>query len=211
MKGSEIMEKNNKRLMILIAILCVLILGLVFYITYDKISDVEKNENFVTDNKNELLDNERENSYKVFANNLNSQFSKFDSNNYCYKKVESNIVDGGYSVWLDKDGNLFIKYFKDELNNLYGDYKIADKVLSFYIITSGNGGGNVLYFINSDGSVSQADVEYGIGNSNSIDVTNIGYKNIVTIIEGTFGDGNTGVHGAIFIDIDGNIFSKNLK
>ena len=43
------MEKNNKGLMILVAILSVIILGLVGYITYDKISENDEKE-IIVDN-----------------------------------------------------------------------------------------------------------------------------------------------------------------
>ena len=68
----------------------------------------------------------------------------------------------------------------------------------------------MLYFINEDGTVGKADAEYRMNNEISV-IKDIGYKNIVSIISGTFGDEFTGYHGPIFIDINGRIYSEAFK
>lgn len=47
------MEKNNKGLMVLVIILSLLVVGLFGYIVYDKVIDVEEDNNKVSDNKEE--------------------------------------------------------------------------------------------------------------------------------------------------------------
>ena len=72
--------------------------------------------------------------------------------------------------------------------------------------------GYILYFINEDGTVGSADVEYGIINDNNITIKkDIGYKDIVSIVSGIFGDGYSGIHAPIFIDINGNVFTDNFE
>ena len=210
-------KKNNKGLVWLIVVLIILVLGLVGYIVYDKVLTDKSTENINnSDSNSEILNNEDEkvdlnNNYEVFAKNLKSQFSKYDSNNQSYLYVNSDILSDGYNVYLTENQTLFIKYLNKELNDKYGDYKIADNVLSYHVICTGQGGGNMLYFINENGTVGSADIEYGIGEDGITIKKDIGYKNIVSIISGTFGNGYSGVNGAIFIDINGNIFSENLK
>ncbi|MBQ2946570.1 MAG: hypothetical protein IJE04_01795 [Bacilli bacterium] len=199
---------------IVITILAMLVLGLGGFLVYDKIIDKEE-ETPIENGNHENGDSAQglsTNSYKNFSKKLKEQFSKYNLNNYSYQYIENGIIKDGYVVYLDSNGSLFVKYNNVELNNKYGNYKIADNVLSFYAINVGQDVGNVLYFINADGSVGSADTEYGVVLDNQLLIRkDLGYKNIVSIVNGTFGDGLSNVHGPIFIDIDGNIFSDNLK
>lgn len=209
------MEHKNTGLIILVVILSLLVVGLGGFVIYDKVLTDNTFEN--NDNNNEVVNKQDKetnsnNSYELFSKNLKSQFSKYDDNNQNYLYVNTDVVQEGYEVYLTKNQTLFVKYFNKELNNKYGEYKIADNVLSFNVVSVGQGGGNMLYFINEDGTVGSAATEYGIGTNNQITIKkDIGYKNIISVISGTFGDGFSGVHGPIFIDINGNIFSENLK
>ena len=181
---------------------------------YDK---VLTNEPIKSTDNNEVTNNQEpeinsNNSYELFAKNLKSQFSKYDDNNKNSICVNVNEIGEGYEVYLTKEQTLYVKYYNKELNDKYGEYKIADNVLSFNVVPTGQGGGNMLFFINEDGTVGSADTEYGIGTNNQITVRkDLGYKNIVSVISGVFGNEFTGVRGPIFIDINGNIFSTNLK
>lgn len=85
--------------------------------------------------------------------------------------------------------------------------------MSFYAIDYGQDFANALCFIKDDGTVGSAQTEYGaVGPSGKIEIDNdLGYRNIVTIINGIFGGGEGGGHGPIFIDINGKIFSEFLK
>ncbi len=186
-----------------------------------KCPEAKKEEQIDTTNENQKEKTPKEantarvegikNDYQIFSKNLKSQLSKYDDNNLNRQFVNNDNVRYPYTVYLNENGSLFVKYSNDELNNKYGDYKITDNALSFYVIETGNGGMSLLYFINVDGTIGSADVEF-ISDSNQITVKkDLGYKNIVSIVSGSFGDGYSGAQGPIFIDINGNIFSENLK
>lgn len=216
--------------LIIILLLVTICVGVVVFIKKDSESNskISKLENQITEikssnkiNVENNVDNEKQqnqisnitkNDYEIFAKNLKKQISKYDNNNRNYKYVENDIVEDGYEIYLTKNGELFVNYLNKELNTKYGKYKIADNVLMFYIINCGQDVGNMLYFINEDGTVGMADTEYGISSNNTIKVEkDIGYKNIVSIVNGGFGSEYSGVNAPIFIDINGNIFAENLK
>lgn len=202
-------KKSSKGLIILIIILIICVLGLGGYIVYDKMLD---NSN-INNEKINQTEKKQNNNYELYASNLKQNISeKYDSNNLNYQYVLSEIIKDGYEVYLTKENELYIKYYNKELFEKYGQYKISNKVLNFYIVSTGQAGGNTLYFINMDGTVGSADIEYNIENNSQIIIKkDLGYKNIVSIINGMFGDENSGVKGPIFIDINGNLFGDNLK
>ena len=181
------------------------------YVGYD--NDSTEDSSTVVEEK--CFDSEKtisENSYYIFSNNMKEQVSaKYDSSNMQYEYIESDIVNNGYVVYLNQSGSLFIRYSDESLNMKFGDYKIADNVLSFYLITEGQDSGKNLYFINSDGTVGSADIEYGVVNNGVVNIkSDLGYKNIVSIVQGGFGLEFSGVHSAIFIDINGNMYNNNF-
>ncbi len=205
------MKKN-----IVIVILLILVLGLAGYLGYDKFLSEKAVENASDNTNSEIADTTKadntENDYQIFAKNLKSQLSRYDENNLNRQFVNNDNVRYPYTIYLNENGSLFVKYSNSELNAKYGDYKISDDVLSFYVIETGNGGMSMLYFINDDGTVGSANVHFIEGATDQITVKkDIGYKNIVSIVSGSFGDGYSGAQGPIFIDINGNIFSENLK
>lgn len=204
-------KKNSKGLIVLVIILIICVLGLTGYILYNK-NHKGDSDNLVNENQKTNEQTKENNIYKNFSSNLKSEISKkYDSNNLNYQTISNEVVKDGYEVFLTKENTLYVKYNNANLLAKYGEYKIAENVLNFYIISTGQGGGNTLYFINEDGTVGSADTEYNIENENQINIKkDIGYKNIVSIVNGTFGDGYSGVNGPIFIDIEGNIFSENL-
>lgn len=202
-------KKKNTGLIFLIVILFLFVLGLGGYIVYSEVS--EKNiENKTTSNTVDVKNTE--NNYQLFLQNLKKQISKYDSYNKNQQSVLSDIIKNGYEVYINENGSLFVKYNDEILNSKFGEYKISDNVLSFYVISDGQSGGNSVYFINENGTVGKAETEYNVESSSQITVKkDIGYKNIISIVNGTFGDEYSGAHGPIFIDINGNIFSENLK
>ena len=213
------MESKNKNtgLVVIIVILLLAVIGLGGYIVYDKVLKDLSNGTVNNDNKtsDNLKDTDRNgqttknNNYQLFASNLKNEFSKFSSHNRPYLNVQSMMENGDYVVYLTENQELYIKYYKEELKNKFGDYKITDKVIGYNVVPTGNGGISILYFINEDGTVGSADVD---GVSSEITVKkDIGYKNIVSIISCEYGAFGGGVLGPAFIDIDGNIYSDNLK
>ena len=191
------MEKKYKTILFIMVVLLVIFASISTYLIYDKY--------YIRDEQNQP-----ENNYNIFAQNLKKELSKYDNNNYNYQRVTNEIVPDGYEISINEKGTLYVRYFNKELNDKYGKYKIADNVLSFYVINDGQNFGNMLYFISEDGTVGKASAEYRMNDNISV-IKDIGYKNIVSIISGTFGDEFTGYHGPIFIDINGKIYSEAFK
>ena len=151
----------------------------------------------------------KSNDYNVFANNFKQEFSKFNNDNMQSLDVKNSIV-GDYNISIDAQGILYVDYEDAKLKAKFGKKKIASNVLSFYLIESGNGGGNVLYFINQNGTVGLADIEYGAETNINIK-TDLGYKNIVNVISGVFSAQKSAAASAIFVDIDGKLYNANFK
>ena len=187
-------KKISAGVIVLIISLIVLLVGCIGFISYDK---------FLNGNNNSF---QVEKLYSNFSNNLKLKMNeKYDDYKYNVSIINSKIISQWYEVRLDKNGTLYIKYEKENSNK-----KIAEQVLSFYLINSGQDEIKTLFFIKYDGTVSSAEIE--VENSNSIKIENNIYnlKNIVSIVEGTFGNEFSGVNGPIFIDIEGNIYSYNF-
>lgn len=128
-----------------------------------------------------------------------------------YKLItNSYTLDDSYSIFINSNKNLFIKYNNEQLNDKYGEYKIADNVIDFYIIPVGNGGGNGLYFIYGDKTVGYADIEYSVLNDKDIEITKkLEYKNIISVIPWLYTDGISGAWGPAFIDDNGTIHKQD--
>ena len=215
------MEKKNGLSKIVIVFLIFVIGGLLGYIACDKLSDdksepKEETSNKTESNSNVTTSNTQEqttNSYEVFAKNLKEQIKKYDANKGQNESVSNAQVDEGYQINLTSNGELYVEYYKKELATKFGKTKLADKVLAFYIIETGNGGLHMVYFIYEDGTVGKADVESVFdGTVSTIPVDKVeGYKNIVSVVQGVFGTEHSAGAGAIFIDINGNIYNPNFK
>lgn len=187
-------KKISAGVIVLIISLIALLVGCIGFISYDK---------FLNGNNNSF---QVEKLYSNFSNNLKLKMNeKYDDYKYNVSTINSKIISQWYEVRLNKNGTLYIKYEKENSNK-----KIAEQVLSFYLINSGQDERKTLFFIKYDGTVSSAEIE--VENSDSIKIENNIYnlKNIVSIVEGTFGNEFSGVNGPIFIDIEGNIYSYNF-
>lgn len=207
-------ENKNSGLKFLITFLVLLVLGLSAFIVYDKcfkkqdkcIIDSSSVNPKETTGKSESKSSDLAVSYSNFANKMKSERSKFNDS-YSSGQYVNSCVEGGYTVSLSSDGKLYVKYHNDNINSKYGNirgnFDVADKVLSFYVVPYGQGGCNGLYFINEDGTVGMADIEYSAMNMNDISINkNIGFKNIVSVISGDF----YLAAGPIFVDIEGNMY-----
>ncbi len=160
--------------------------------------------------KNTNVLNNEENNYGKYAKKLSDEINNFSDSNYLSQRVDHEMLQSVYYVTLNKNKELHIEYSNEELNNVFGNYKISDNVISFYIINDGQAFFNNLYYIKTDGTVGKADVESPNINNKNITITNdLGLKNIVTILPTTFDSQESGYHGPTFVDINGNIFTKN--
>lgn len=211
------MESKNKNtgLVVIIVILLLAVIGLGGYIVYDKVlkdssNETENNDNKPSDNLKDTDQNgqtTKNNNYQLFASNLKNEFSKYDEKNRPYLNVTSTIGNGNFIIYLTENRELYIKYYNKDKN---AEHKIADNVLSFNTLTVGKGGGKMLYFINEDGTVGSADIEFGLEKEITVK-KDLGYKNIVSIVGGIFGYEENVINDVVFIDIDGNIYSDSIK
>lgn len=178
------------------------------YIDYSKCDVREKSDSaIITDNKDNSVENKNDDdNYEMYVNRMKSERqSKFNDYTLYRSTIESKIIDGSYTVELNKDGQLSIDY-----HDGVGAKVIASNVLNYYLINVGQESGKVLYFVYEDGTVGKAsNIEYNHTTIDDIVVEqNVkDLSNIVTIVEGSFSDnGMSGSRGPIFIDIDGNMY-----
>lgn len=152
---SEITQETNKKSIIVITILCLIIFGLVGYIIYDKASsnhenlNTESNENTsiienqddepVTPNENETLSNEQSNREKEYeSKDINIDYNSIKTNNYVGFTWDSleDYTEDKYAINLsinnimtnNKSHSIKISNYKP------GDYsctKGIEKVISF--------------------------------------------------------------------------------
>jgi len=123
------MEKNNKGLMILVAILSVIILGFVGYIAYDKISENDEKENIV-DNKEEDNDQSNNSNNNSVEDNLNL-FIDDELSDYVFEK---NAGDGTFDLYINNKKVIFedkgMNYAFNKVKKLNDDIFIVEKNLS---------------------------------------------------------------------------------
>lgn len=194
------MENNKNNILVGISVLLVVFLIIAAgYIGYLK-KEITKNDKPLR---------VTENDYKIYANKLKEEEKKYTNDFYNQIIVESYCVEKSYKVNLDNNSQLSIEYYDNELNTKY--QKIADNILSFFVIETGNGGCNTLYFINTDGTVGQANVETFLANNDGTGEITINkniknLKNIVYITSAINNATASATSNPIFIDINGNMY-----
>lgn len=198
------MKKN-----IFIIILSFIVVGLLGFIVYDNFFASNSKQGKVEKCKCVVKKDTKtaEERYKDYLDNLKVSINRTyidngGENTYSLpiintSRVENTMLSEVYNIKIDK--NLELTIDSDSLNN----YKIADNVLSYYIIHTGNGGFSSLYYITTEGKVFIADVENAIYNKTTIQTKEIDVKNIVEIKEGSSTAGFP-----MFVDIDGNIIKE---
>jgi len=146
--------------------------------------------------------------FKAYVTKLKSERKVInDDNVFLSSTVEgSNNIDVKfYTVNLSIDGELSVSFVNDGQD--YDTRTIASDVLGYSVLYSGNGGFRGLYIIFDDGTVGFAGIEHAYVNGEEIIVKkDKDLKNIISIVQGSFNDGLSGSYGAIYIDIDGNMF-----
>ena len=218
MEENKLEEKKKSGGLVIsfIIIMIILLLGLAEYICYDKFY---KKDNLKCksreNNKIEQIVTEKVyegNNYDIFAQNMIKNRKKFNSYSGFYDCSVDGTGEISYCVELKANGDLIINYMDEKYSKVYSNYKLAENVLSFYIIDVGQGQGHYLYFINKDGTVGEADTEYALQFDKELSINkDLGYKNIVSIEAACFSSGGSGANDPVFIDIDGNIFSRGFE
>ena len=84
--------------------------------------------------KNTNVLNNEENNYGKYAKKLSDEINNFSDSNYLSQRIDHEMLQSVYYVTLNKNKELHIEYSNEELNNVFGNYKISDNVISFYII-----------------------------------------------------------------------------
>lgn len=192
------MEKEKKGIRCSYAVLVIILFAALCFVVDYSVIDRKLNRCDHSDSSNKI-------DYSEYSNKVKSQRSSMSDQGVSIMSGVENSLVGDYIVRLSKDGLLSIEY-----SNESSVRNISDNVLSYYLINTGQDIGKTLFFIKEDGTVSKASIEYGYSADSDIEIEdNInGLKDIVTILEGSYSDGLSGSHGPIFIDINGNMYSK---
>ena len=220
------MENKNKKYIVLLAILMILVLGLGSFIVYDKVLKEDKttnNENSNSENSNNENTNvsETSNPFELFRNNLiqerNEKFDESKDRSLSYSLNENTAMcNYFYELSLNKDGDLIVNFSQSDLIDRYGNSVVlAHNVLLFNSVNVGNGGMKVLYFVKEDGTVSSINLEQQLEVKGDFNVTdNVGnFKDIINIIPSSIDLNNAEISDStvqpFFIDINGKIFTLN--
>lgn len=204
------MKKN-----IFIIILSFLVVGLAGFIAYDnffaeKGSKETSCTTQVSDTKEESKEKTADERYKEYLENLSkSMKEKYSERNTAgmnqYNLIYNSLNEQEYSLEIDNSLNLLFSSF----NHLesFNKYKIAEDVVAYFLVRTGNGGYQSLYYIKSNGEVHNATIEQiddGTIKDVKVDVKNVvEVRSVVSVDENGIGGSK-----AIFVDIDGNIIEK---
>lgn len=217
-------KKKSKVPMILIGIVCILIGGFLglwgttsyFYNNRFKFADAINEEiknNDTTKTTTTIVPNKSTSEVSLSADErYHNYLTNLESNiKEKYEKYSNNVITGN-SMILDTDINFTIT---KDLNLLfttgdkkYNNYKLSENVLNMFLVYTGNGGYQYLYFIKNDGSLNKFCVDC-LNEDKTLKVEKVNFKNIVNITQGLFDYEFSGASDPIFIDIDGNILLNN--
>ena len=141
-------------------------------------------------------------SYTIYSKRIKEKILTWK--NDIYSLYESSKIDFSYEIYLNNKLELVLKINNDELDS--NDYKIADDVIAFQVISETNV--EKVYFINDNGTVGSLDL-LNVFLSNDFDLKVINpianLQEIVSIvpIENTSEFSNY----VAFIDIRGNMYA----
>lgn len=190
---------NNKSLNWIGIVIGVIGLGSLFF-SLDVYSNNANNDSTTNNNGS------NSGKYTEFVNNLKKSLESNKTNSVI---VDSSCVDGTYTVSL-QDNKLNLEYSNTNLHEKYGKYLVSSDVVSFFVVETGQGGCNTIYFINSDGSVSLIESEYFLLNNGGNDILSVNHniKNLkdIVYVTGYVNVDGPGMAGALFVDINGNIY-----
>ena len=142
-------------------------------------------------------------SYTIYSKRIKEKILTWK--NDIYSLYESSKIDFSYEIYLNNKLELVLKINNDELDS--NDYKIADDVIAFQVISETNV--EKVYFINDNGTVGSLDLlNVFLSNDFNLKVINpiVNLQEIVSIvpIENTSEFSNY----VAFIDIRGNMYAN---
>ena len=136
------------------------------------------------------------------ANTIEGQFSGYTNDVYNNNYYNNGDETDYYNISITKDLELIINYG----DSTFKEYKIADNVVTYSRIHTGNGGMSSLYFITTDGKVHSVNIEASIYGGKAVSIADLDKKNIIEIKQGS-----TSAGFPVFIDIDGNVTFGNAQ
>ena len=136
------------------------------------------------------------------ANTIEGQFSGYTNDVYNNNYYNNGDETDYYNISITKDLELIINYG----DSTFKEYKIADNVVTYSRIHTGNGGMSSLYFITTDGKVHSVNIEASIYGGKAVSIADLDKKNIIEIKQGS-----TSAGFPVFIDIEGNVTFGNAQ
>ena len=136
------------------------------------------------------------------ANTIEGQFSGYTNDVYNNNYYNNGDETDYYNISITKDLELIINYG----DSTFKEYKIADNVVTYSRIHTGNGGMTSLYYITTDGKVHSVNIEASIYGGKAVSIADLDKKNIIEIKQGS-----TSAGFPVFIDIDGNVTFGNVQ
>ena len=149
------------------------------------------------------------NTYDVWTSKMQTERAKYNVNSGYSQYDFVSYANHNYGVQLDGEGNVYIQLdntLKANFSINQDSYKIADHVLSFYVVKVGQGGGHDIYLIKENGTVTKINIDYSIEKKAiSVEENYHNLSDIITVLAANETDGYTGSSTALFVDIHGNI------
>lgn len=152
------------------------------------------------------------NNYRDYINNLENnihEYFKKNPNIDGFSSFVYNSGNGGYRLKINKNLELIADNASGEYSSaLSGEYKIADNVVSFFRIHTGNGLFHTIYYINKDGNLFSVNFEEGLESRDMTGIKTEALKldNVVNVVTGTYPDDDA--ERALFVTIDGKVLTE---
>ena len=203
--GNTVPNPKSKNI-VLILIVAIVLFAAGFlvgkYILVTNELEENKDNTNITENIN-TTDNTNQTETDIYAEYLEnldkSMNTEYTEYTHPHVSIYNDMYSFQYYLGITKDKELMLN-----------DEKIADDVLTMFIVEKGNGGFKSLYYVDKDGKLFVAPIEEYIYNKETkLDITSLNYKNIVNVTSGINStDGMASSYSPVFIDIDGNAFME---
>ncbi len=180
------MKKGNNSLTLLVIILLIIVLGLTFYIVYDKMLNNGRIQSYGYDlSKRTTVQAVRQDNIEVLVDTDGNAYLYMinDVDNESNLQIKTNLknIEKQFKTYSPKgyryiDGNEELKAYKLDISN----------VLTVYYVHKGNGGFSYFVFIKENGKLSYLSYDELIYDG-EIEIKNIeNIENVVSIVENTY-------------------------
>ncbi|MBQ3021556.1 MAG: hypothetical protein IJD92_04975 [Bacilli bacterium] len=207
------MKENNKGFIWLINILFVVVFGLMGFIVYDKMLNVQKE----TDNINEIEEKVKttEDRFNKYIINYKNTYKTNSSNKNTYilnyvisPNPESVSNDVEYYITLDKNNNLYLTSKEKETPNIAHEL-ISKDVMQYYVIEDPLTGDKTVYYITFKGEVYKSNLANVVykDDKSLIKFEKLNMKYIINILDYKIEQSaEVSNNLPLFVDIDGNTY-----